>query len=111
MTLLFDENLSPRLVDRLADLYPGSAHVRDLGLRGSTDDEVWRLAGQAGHAIVSKDADFFQRAVLFGPPPKVVWLRLGNGPTDAAERLLRSRVATVRAFAADPSAAVLRLPA
>ena len=109
MTLLFDENLSPRLVGRLADLYPGSAHVRDVGLGGRSDADVWRFAASGGFVIVSKDSDFFQRAILFGAPPQVVWLRIGNGPAAAAERLLRDDAATIAAFASAP-AALLVLP-
>lgn len=31
--------------------------------------------------VVSKDSDFRQLAFLFGPPPKVMWLRVGNAST------------------------------
>ena len=110
MRLLFDENLSPRLVARLTDVYPESVHVRDIGLAGRPDSEIWDLAARTGLTIVSKDGDFFQRAVLYGSPPKVVWLRLGNGPTRAAEALLRDHAGVMRRFAADPTAALLQLP-
>ena len=56
MTLLLDQNLSPRLITVLGDLYPGSTHVRDAGLQAADDDTVWRYAAQHGFAIVSKDA-------------------------------------------------------
>lgn len=78
MKLLFDENLSPRLAEQLADLFPGSRHVRDCGLRGFSDDAVWRHAIENGYIIISKDSDFQQRSLLYGHPPKVVWLRIGN---------------------------------
>ena len=55
MKLLFDENVSPRLVDRLAPEYPGSLHVRHAGLRGAEDHQVWQYARGHGFAIVSKD--------------------------------------------------------
>ena len=110
MRLLFDENLSPRLVGRLLDVYPASAHVRDVGLTGRSDADVWALAARDGYVVVSKDGDFVQRALLFGPPPRVVWLGIGNGPTAAAERRLRDAAGTLRAFAADPASALLRLP-
>ncbi len=58
MKLLFDENLSPRLVQALRAEYPGSAHVRTLGLRGATDDAIWELARREAYAIVSKDNDY-----------------------------------------------------
>jgi len=40
MKLLFDQNLSPRLLRLLADLYPDSTHVRDVGLRDASDAEI-----------------------------------------------------------------------
>ena len=57
MRLLFDQNLSHRLVGQLADLFPESQHVRDVGLKAADDDQVWRYAKEHGFAIVSKDAD------------------------------------------------------
>jgi predicted nuclease of predicted toxin-antitoxin system len=58
MKLLFDQNLSPRLPGLLADLYPDSAHIRELGMRDSTDTEIWEYAKANGFAIVSKDSTF-----------------------------------------------------
>lgn len=70
MRLLFDENLSYRLVSLLDDVYPDSVHVRDVGLVGSSDERVWAYAREHGLVIVSKDVDFYQRSVLRGSPPK-----------------------------------------
>lgn len=58
MRLLFDQNLSHRLVGQLADVFPNSLHVRDIGLAQSSDDVVWAYARANGLSIVSKDADF-----------------------------------------------------
>jgi predicted nuclease of predicted toxin-antitoxin system len=44
MKLLFDQNLSPRLVNRLAVLFPDSAHVQSVGLDCANDDQVWEYA-------------------------------------------------------------------
>ena len=88
--LLLDENLSPRLVQRLEPVYPGSTHVDHVGLRGKTDAEIWEFAGGENYTIVSKDNDFRQLSVLYGPPPKVVWLSVGNVGTDAIAELLDS---------------------
>ena len=109
MKLLFDENLSPRLVPWLADLYPGSQHVRDVGLATADDVVVWDHAARHGLAIVSKDADFHQRSFLFGHPPKVVWIRVGNCSTRDIASLLRARHAEVLAFDASADAAFLAL--
>ena len=94
---------------RLADLYPGSAHVRQLNLQTADDEAVWRHAAHAGFAIVTKDDDFRQRGFVRGAPPKVVWIRLGNCTTDEVEAVLRSRHAAVVAFDGDPDAALLVL--
>ena len=48
MKLLFDENLSRKLVDRLADLYPESAHVVEFGLLESSDREIWEVCQGQG---------------------------------------------------------------
>ena len=109
MKLLFDQNLSHKLVVQLAAEFPGSAHVRDFGLTRAPDPEVWSYAAAHGFVIVSKDADFQQRALLIGHPPKVVWIRLGNCLTAAVAALLRSRRETLLAFDSDPSAAFLAL--
>jgi len=78
MKLLFDHNLSPRLVQRLADLYPGASHVALGGLDRATDLAVWTYAQTNEYVIVTKDSDFNDVSVLRGFPPKVIWLRLGN---------------------------------
>lgn len=98
MKLLLDENLAPRLAKTLSDVYPGSVHVRDCGMRGAADTEVWEYARENGFVIVSKDSDFSQRSSLFGGPPKVIWLRLGNCATTRAEFVLRNAVERLQTF-------------
>lgn len=98
MKLLFDENLSPRLVDGLRDEYPESQHVSGVELGGAEDDAVWQYARRYGFAIVSKDSDFAERSVLESGPPKVIWIRLGNCSTREIEAQLRSSHEIVRDF-------------
>ena len=78
MKLLLDENLSDRIISRIADLFPDSTHVKAVGLREADDFVVWEWAKKHGFTIVSKDTDFHQKAILFGPPPKFIWLRVGR---------------------------------
>ena len=78
MKLLFDENLSPKLVQALDPEYPGSQHVRSVGLRGATDDAIRDYARQHGHVIVSKDNDFRQLSFLHGAPPKIIYPEKGD---------------------------------
>ena len=109
MKLLFDENLSHRLVSLLADLFPDSVHVRDIGLKAADDVRVWDYAKTDDLIIVSKDSDMHDRSFLFGYPPKVVWIRLGNCSTSDVEKLLRQEYETVETFYKDDYASFLRL--
>jgi len=98
MKLLFDQNLSPRLPRLLADLYPDSVHVREVGLRDATETQIWNYANKNDFAIVSKDSDFQARCLLYGHPPKFIWLRIGNCPFKDIEDLLRKHSAEIHAF-------------
>lgn len=109
MKLLFDQNLSHKLVRQLADLFPESVHVREVGLKEAGDPVVWEYAKNNGLMIVSKDSDFHQRSFLYGYPPKVVWVRLGNCSTAVVERVLRTNFETIQDFYEDISAAFLSL--
>ena len=107
--LLFDENVSARLVAAIGDIYPGSAHVADLGLLGAADRELWSRAASGGFVLVTKDEDFHRLSVLLGPPPKVIWIRLGNCATADVARLLRARRDAIARFADHEDAAFLAL--
>lgn len=109
MKLLFDENLSDRLARNLADLFPGSTHVRDVGLKSADDPEVWKYAVDNDLIIVSKDADMHDRSLLFGYPPKVIWIRLGNCSTSDIEQLIRKDISSINKFIGDKFASFLAL--
>lgn len=109
MTLLFDENLPPRLVPLLADIYPGSVHVRDVALQSEADELVWQYAQENALIIVSKDSDFHHRSLLFGFPPKVIWIRRGNCSTRDIEAMLRTYQAQIEQFGDDAQGAFLVL--
>lgn len=109
MKLLLDENLSRKLVPRLRDLFPGSTHVSAEGLLESPDREIWAHAKAGGYILVTADSDFYEMATTLGPPPKVIWLRGCDYPTDEAERLLRAQALRISAFVEDEELGVLTL--
>jgi len=109
MKLLFDENLSHKLAHRLADLFPDSTHVRNVGLKTADDLLVWEYAQNNDLMIVSKDWDMHDRSLLFGYPPKVIWVRLGNCSTSDVENLLRREFAAIKKFYEDDYASFLAL--
>ena len=109
MKLLLDQNLSPHLCDRLRDVWADLVHVRTVGLATADDPVVWEYARQHDLIIVSKDGDFSGRAFLFGAPPKVIWVAVGNCSTRQIEQLLCRRRAQVEDFAASEDATLLVL--
>jgi predicted nuclease of predicted toxin-antitoxin system len=107
MRLLFDNNLSDRLPAILSAEYPGSVHVRHVGLQSADDSEIWDYAVQHGLAIASKVSDFQQRSLLYGHPPKFLWLPVGNCSTAQIVAVLRRYHADLITFDADSSASAL----
>jgi len=101
LKLLFDQNLSRKLPRQLRDIYPESQHVAEFGLAEASDSDVWQYAKETGMAIVSKDADFQQRSLLYGSPPKFIWLRIGNCSTSDIESLLRRSSPLIHTFLLD----------
>ena len=94
MKLLFDQNLSHRLVAALADIYPDSIHVRDAGMASADDNKIWEYARNQG---------------LFGAPPKVIWIQKGNCTTSQIEDILSRHRADLQHFFNDPDATFLAL--
>jgi predicted nuclease of predicted toxin-antitoxin system len=109
MKLLFDQNLSFKLCQTIADLFPESSHVGLLGLSEVSDQVLWDYAKTSGFAIVSQDVDFAEMAALLGSPPKVIWLRGGNQSTAAISALLRRHAEIVVSFGSDNETACLEI--
>jgi predicted nuclease of predicted toxin-antitoxin system len=85
-------------------------HVREVGLLDADDSVIWEYAKQNDFVIISKDSDFQARSLLYGCPPKFVWLRVGNCNVDLIEELLRKHSVTLHTFALDSEKAHLMLP-
>lgn len=109
MKLLFDHNLSHKLVKRLADVFPDSTQTRLVGMATSADNAVWEYAKQNGFILVSLDSDFHDMSMLRGHPPKLIWLRCGNSSVQTIEGLLRANLRRIEAFAADSTMGCLQV--
>ena len=109
MRLLFDQNLSYRLVTLLSDLYPESAHVRLAGMAGQQDSVIWEYARAHGFVIVSKDVDYLAISARLGHPPKVVRIGLGNCPTAEVVELLQFHHDELLRFAQNENGAFIEL--
>jgi predicted nuclease of predicted toxin-antitoxin system len=109
MKLLFDHNLSPRLVRLLSDLYSDSQHVFLLEMDQEDDRVIWDYALQNDYAIVTRDSDYSDLSLVRGFMPKVGWLRRGNSSTSTIEIILRSKLVEIQAFSQDQSLGILTL--
>jgi predicted nuclease of predicted toxin-antitoxin system len=106
---LLDQNLSFRLVEVMLSRFPGSLHVRDVGLTGDDDERIWAVAKSEGFVIVTKDNDFLSRALVRGHPPQVVQICLGNASTQRIANLLRARIDDIEQFVAENRESVFLL--
>ncbi len=93
----------------LADIFPGSVHVRGLGMAQASDRQIWDHAREEGFVIVSKDNDFQQMSFVFGAPPKVIWIRRGNCSVEESAGVLRENAARIGEFEIDQVATYLVL--
>ncbi|MBZ8182947.1 DUF5615 family PIN-like protein [Oscillatoria salina] len=109
MKLLLDENISDRIINRIIDLYPDSHHVKSLGMTNTDDVVIWEYAKMNDFVIVSKDSDFHQRSLLYGHPPKFIYLRIGNSPTSKIVQILRDNFETILKFADRETESILVL--
>jgi predicted nuclease of predicted toxin-antitoxin system len=101
MQLLFDQNISYRLIKQIIDQFPDSKQVRELGLENSTDAEIFDFAKRNDFAIVTFDSDFCDLSMIRGFPPKIIWIRTGNMTTKNLENLLRKKNDLIKLFLAE----------
>jgi len=99
--LLFDQNISFRVVNKLQPTFPGCRQVRELNLEEKSDREIWNFANNEEYTIVTFDADFYDLVTLYGHPPKVVWLRIGNTSTDNLIKILLNHSEIIKVFVGD----------
>ena len=109
MTLLFDQNLSHRLLIALEDLFPGSLHVRLLGMDQADDLAIWDYAKAHNLVIVTQDSDYSDWNKLRGAPPKIVWLRCGNASVDQIHSKLRNAADRIGTMDTDPAIEVVEV--
>jgi predicted nuclease of predicted toxin-antitoxin system len=98
MKLLFDQNISYRLIRKLEDIYPDCTHVRKESLENASDLDIWNYARSNGYSIVTFDADFYDLATLKGHPPKIIWIRVGNTSTINLEKTFRIHQDSINEF-------------
>lgn len=78
-------------------------------MKATIDPIVWNYAKDNDLMIISKDADMHDLSLVFGNPPKVIWLRLGNCSTLQVENLLRQNFEVIKLFYEDENSSLLAL--
>ena len=109
MKLLFDQNISPKIVRRIEREFPESKQVRHVDLEDAADTEIFEYARKHDFTIVTFDADFFDLGVVKGPPPKIIWLRTGNMITAVISELLLNNIKVINQFLQSEEEHILEL--
>lgn len=92
MRLLFDQNISFRILKKLPEVFDGSSHVKTEGLINSSDFEIWEYARLNSFIIVTQDSDFNDLYLLKGFPPKILWFKTGNLQTSELALILEKKL-------------------
>lgn len=98
MKILFDQNISFRVIDKISKNFPEAKQVRELNLENASDLEIWQFAQSNNYTIVTFDADFYDLANLKGHPPKIIWIRAGNTKTDNIAKLFNLKHKHIKDF-------------
>lgn len=109
MKLLFDQNISHRLLNNIQDILPEAKQVRNLGLENNSDKQIWEYAKEWGFVIVTFDGDFYDFSLIWGHPPKIIWIRTHNQTTKNVEEILRKYMNTMQDFQNDNDLACLEI--
>ena len=109
MKLLFDQNISPKIVRQIESDFPGSFQVRHVGLEDASDSRIFEYAKNQGYAIVTFDADFVDLNIIRGIPPKIIWLKTGNLTTRSISKLLQKNKSALFEFLESDGLGILEI--
>jgi predicted nuclease of predicted toxin-antitoxin system len=98
LNLLFDQNISPRILKILPQQFPDCQQVRFVGLGDSSDFEIFQFSRENDFAIVTFDSDFVDLNAMHGSPPKIVYLNTGNLTTKNISELLMDNILRINHY-------------
>jgi predicted nuclease of predicted toxin-antitoxin system len=96
--LLFDQNISFRIISKIKLNFPEAKQVRELGIENYSDLEIWKFAKVKEYTIETFDGDFYDLSNFRGFPPKIIWLRFGNTKTDFIANIINSKHSIINDF-------------
>jgi predicted nuclease of predicted toxin-antitoxin system len=103
MKLLFDQNISFRILQRIQPFFPDATQVILKQLQNATDRQIWEYAKQHGYMIVTFDSDFYDFSIIWGSPPKIILIRSFNQTTHYIAELLIKHKDNIVAFSQNSS--------
>lgn len=109
MKLIFDQNISFRVVKSLLDIFPESVHVTNLSLSNASDQEIWNFAKRNECTIVTFFSDFYDFSLIWGYPPQIIWIRTGNKSSSEVVTLLKRHSNNIGSFIAEKELACLAI--
>ena len=109
MNLLFDQNISPRILKILPQQFSNCQQVRFVGLEDSSDFEIFQFARKNDFAVVTFDSDFVDLNAMHGTPPKIVYLNTGNLTTSNVSELLTDNILRIQHYLNSESDHILEL--
>ncbi|MCW5911817.1 MAG: DUF5615 family PIN-like protein [Cyclobacteriaceae bacterium] len=101
MKLLLDQNISYRLVKKLELVYPGIQQIKRIGYNNKPDRIIWEFAKAEGYTIVTFDSDFYDLSLLYGHPPKLIWLKCANQTSKYIGNILKAKSGQIQEFVND----------
>ena len=106
---MLDQNLSPKLIRKLADIFPGLESVYNHSLVAASDPFIFEWAKKSNFAaLITADQDLVLLAERLGAPPKVIRIDQCDYPSAVIEQLIRQEAIRIHAFL-ESDRAVLRL--
>ena len=101
MKFLFDQNISHRILSFLPDNFSGSTSVKQENLINAPDKQIWEFAKNNQFTIVTQDSDFNDLNLLYGFPPKIIWIRTGNIKTQEIADIVMDYILDIQEFIED----------
>jgi len=109
VNLLFDQNISPRILKSLPKEFSNCQQVRFVGLENASDFDIFQFARQNDFAVVPFDSDFVDLNTMHGTPPKIIYLNTGNLTTKNITELLMDNILRIHHYLDSTSDDILEL--
>ena len=109
MKLLFDQNISHRILGKLPPDFADCQQVRTVGLEDSSDINIFNYAKENDFAVVTFDSDFVDLNTLHSTPPKIIYLNTGNLSTNHISELILDNILTIKQYLDSDSDSILEL--